>query len=264
MWRQAAETGELAVEHRLRGIVEGTYRWFQTRAAPLRNAMGQVIEWFGASTDIEDMKELQAHQQALLAELQHRSRNLLTVVQSIAAQTIQSSPTTEQFTEQFNSRLSALGRVQSLISRTEENAVTIGDVVHLELGAHGTKADGRRITVQGPPVIPPGSTLQTLALALHELATNALKYGALAAPDGRLEVVWRTRRTGQTPDRLALEWLEYGMPLGPGPPPQRKGFGRRMIERMLTYEFGGTSSLTFTPDGIRCVIDIPLQTGSGG
>lgn len=131
--------------------------------------------------------------------------------------------------------------------------------MYLELSAHGAEADGERIVVEGPSVILPGATLQTLTLALHELSTNALKYGALARPEGRLEVVWHMHDGNGDPDRLTLEWREAGVPLGDDFVPQRRGFGRQLIERALTYELESTSSLEFTPDGVRCRIDVPLE-----
>src|SRR5437763_1616821 len=127
----------------------------------------------------------------LLAELQHRTRNLLAVVQSVASQTLRKSPSLEAFGPVFEDRLRALSRVQALLARADEGDVELAEVVRSELAAHGEEVAKDRIQVSGPRVVLPATSAQAIGLALHELATNALKYGALAQPKGRLSVVWR-------------------------------------------------------------------------
>jgi two-component sensor histidine kinase len=194
----------------------------------------------------------------LISELQHRSRNLLAVVKSIAAETVAASTSLEAFSYPFGDRLAALSRVQSLLSDAEFAPVTIGELVRLELRALGAEPDGHRVNVEGPNVALPNKSVQILALALHELATNARKHGALAAPDGRLNVTWQMTN-GDADPNLAIEWREHGAACGQGPSEMRKGFGRSLIERALPYQLDAQTQLEFMPDGLFCLVTIGLD-----
>ena len=187
-WQQAQLTGEYHIEHRIRRAAKGEYRWHQTRAKPIGDGKPILSEWVGTSTDIHELRGLYDRQQVLLAELQHRTRNLLAVVQSLARKTMRSSSTLEDFSTEFESRLRALSRVQGLIARMDYDAVELRPLIEAELVAHG---DGQadKVQVDGPPVTLPAPAAQ--ALALHELATNAVKYGAIGQPAGRLSVTWQ-------------------------------------------------------------------------
>jgi two-component sensor histidine kinase len=142
----------------------------------------------------------------------------------------------------------------------------MSELVRLELQALGAEPDGQRVTVEGPEVTLPKRSVQILALALHELATNARKHGALAAPEGRLAVTWRTiSRDAQR--SLAIEWREYNAVAGgKNVPSARKGFGRALIEEALPYQLDAQTRLEFGPDGVFCSVTIGLdsqQTGAG-
>ena len=191
-WAEAAASGEYHVEHRVRRRADGGYRWHQTRARPLDAGDGtEEGEWVGTMTDVHDLRSAQDQQRVLVAELHHRTRNLLAVVQSIALQTLRTSASLEGFGDEFESRLQALSRVQGLLARADREAVDLRALVEAELEAHGDGgADPGKVRVEGPPVALPAGSAQTLALALHELATNAVKYGALKRPAGRLAVTW--------------------------------------------------------------------------
>jgi two-component sensor histidine kinase len=147
-----------------------------------------MTEWGGTSTDIHELRGLQGRQQVLLSELQHRSRNLLTVVQGTAGQTARTTRSLEEFTSEFSGRLEALARAQSLIEETNHGMIELRAIVEAELAARG---DGANATASGDPVELPPKSIQVLALALHELGTNAVKYGALREPGGELAVTWR-------------------------------------------------------------------------
>src|SRR5436305_9608176 len=134
-WDEASVKGEYYVEHRVRRHADGEYLWHQTRAKPLDGAASSD-EWVGTMTDIDDLRGLQGRQQVLMAELQHRTRNLLSVVQAIANQTLRSSETLDSFKKQFSSRLRAISRVQSLLAQVEDHAIDLRDLVTAELSAH--------------------------------------------------------------------------------------------------------------------------------
>lgn len=259
-WDQARGKGEYYVEHRIRRHPDGEYLWHQTRAKPLDGTAALNSEWVGTMTDIDDLRRLQGRQQTLMAELQHRTRNLLSVVQAIANQTLRSSQSLASFKSQFTSRLGAISRVQSLLSQVEDRAVDLRELVTAELAAH-SEPDGEldKIEVKGPAVALPASAAQAVGLALHELATNAVKYGALAQPAGRLEVRWELKKRQPTPE-LALNWLETGIAVEA---PERQGYGRELIERALPYQLNAKTHLHFSPNGVRCEIVVPVPPEAG-
>jgi two-component sensor histidine kinase len=256
-WREAQENGRYYVEHRVRCRSDGAYRWFQTRAKPLREPHDDKSDWVGTSTDIHEMRTLQERQQVLLAELQHRTRNLLAVVSSVAQQTMSSSTSLDDFDTRFANRLRALGRVQGLLSRPTGARIDFRDILDAELAAHGTEV-GHRVVAEGPPVDLPGHAVQTLALGIHELATNALKYGALQTPNGQLAVRWDVRENGSGSRLFELEWEETRVE-GVAVDPPRRGYGRRLIERGLAYDLGAKTKLEFRAGGVRCHIAVPLE-----
>ena len=219
----------------------------------------------GASSDLsgrenaEDrLRDSEAQLRAMVAELQHRTRNLLTVVSGIADQTLATSSTLEAFGAGFDQRLAALGRVQGLISRDIAMNVTLRELVALELTAHGAEPGQPGVHVEGPDVILGPRELQLLALALHELTTNAVKHGALAHR-GRLDIAWRVLDRDGTPV-LRLLWTERDVPRATDEPPS--GFGRQLIESTLPYELDAQTRMEFTPDGLRCSIELLLH-GAG-
>jgi PAS domain S-box-containing protein len=248
-WDEAVRAGEYSIEHRLRRGLDGQFRWHQTRALPLRTDAEGPLEWVGTSTDIDELRRLQERQRILLAELQHRTRNLLAVVASIAEQTRRASSSLDDFAAQFSSRLRALGRVQRLLTASSEE-VQLVDVVKGELAAHAGHPNCR-VSVRGDPVSLTPNAVQTLSLALHELATNALKYGALASPEGRIAVEWWVRDGG----RVSFEWRETGVRM-PAETPSRRGYGRQLIERALPYDLDAETDFQFGPDGVRCCIQL--------
>jgi PAS domain S-box-containing protein len=260
-WIEAREKGEYYVEHRVQRARDKAYLWHQTRAKPLENAAAS--DWVGTMTDIDDLRGLQSRQHVLMAELQHRTRNLLAVVQSIANQTLRTSRSLEVFGSQFGSRLQALSRVQSLLARVEDQAIDLHALVAAELAAHdhADPAESSKVTVGGPSVALPASAAQALGLALHELATNAVKYGALAQPNGKLAVTW-TLAEEHPAATVALEWHESGVSMQNSGPPKRKGYGSKLIEEALPYQLGAKTKLDFQADGVRCAIVVPIQRGT--
>src|SRR5262249_28119355 len=152
------------------------YRWFQARATPIRNEAGVVVEWLGTSTDIDELRQAREHQKLLVAELQHRTRNLIGGVRSLATMTARDFSDLDSFQAHFGDRLAALSRVQGLLSRADEEPITLGSLLRLELEALGTPRFVDQISLEGPEVRIKSSVVQTFALAIHELATNALKH----------------------------------------------------------------------------------------
>ena len=237
---------------------------------PVRDTDGHIAHWVSAQRDVTArheaeaaLRESEARQTVMVAELQHRTRNLIAVVRSIADDTMNHTGPTEAFRDAFSDRLSALSRVQGLLSRSEVDPITIGALVQLEFDALGMSALGERVTVSGPAVFLRSSTVQTLAMALHELATNARKYGALSHDRGHLAVAWRERvEGGET--RLALDWIETGLEQAidrPAPAHEAGGYGRELIEEALPHALGARTTYALSETGVSCRIDIAARPG---
>ncbi|HTK34253.1 MAG TPA: HWE histidine kinase domain-containing protein [Caulobacteraceae bacterium] len=253
-WKRAvAERRPFVFEHRVRRH-DGVWRLFAIRAVPVLNADGTVEEWVGVHTDITEAREADNRRRLLLDELNHRVKNSLATVQSIAMHTLGSSPSPESFNKAFNERLLALSHNHDLLTRSQWVGASLRDMIVQELEPYQTP-ERRRVDLKGPDVQLGPKAALALGMALHELTTNAAKYGALSADEGLVEIVTRTE-TEAGAARLHLLWTERGGP--PVAPPSRTGFGRRLIERGLTHELGGTAALTFEPAGLRCAIDFPL------
>ncbi|AWN52157.1 PAS domain S-box protein [Methylobacterium sp. 17Sr1-1] len=258
-WRQAVLTDLIGVEYRIRRASDGAYLWHHTRSVPVRDGSDHIVEWLGTTTDVQQLKELQERQDVLVAELQHRTRNLLGVVRALFQETMKRSGSLSSFNEQFGERLNALARVNAMLSRSGQPRITIGELVRTTLDALGGSAMGERIRFDGPEVRLRSSIVQTLALALHELATNARKYGALAAEQGRLEVTWSTQQSDGEGQRLVVEWVEHGRaPIQVKAETSRRGYGRELIERALPYALKARTHYELGEDGVRCSLDLPL------
>ncbi|MCW6511587.1 chemotaxis protein CheB [Lichenifustis flavocetrariae] len=260
-WKSAERLGLFEAECRILWHKRGCYRWFQARATPLRDPGNRIIEWLGTSTDVDDLRTMQESQAVMVAELQHRTRNLIAVVRSVAKHTMDTTSDLETFRLKFNNRLEALARVQGLLSHSEQERITIATLVRTELEALGTPAmQEHRIKLQGPEVQLRNANVQTLALGLHELATNATKYGALATDHGRLTVSWTTYEDPVSGRRLQLHWVEHGIvqPRESVDALREGGYGRELIERALPYALGARTSFELGDDVVRCSIDLPL------
>lgn len=262
-WGRARTIGAVEIEGRIRHAEEDRHRHFRTRALPVRDAEGRILEWLGTSTYVDDILQLQEQQAILVAELQHRTRNIMAVVRSLTTRTLKDSPSLEHFGLRIGDRLSALARVQGLLSRRETGTrVSFDRLLHEELSAHldlSTNGTDERVQLDGPSGVPLRSaTVQTLALALHELATNAIKYGALSDRGGRLDVRWGVAHEAPAEPYLWVDWLETGVSGLPpaSAPAQGGGYGRELIERALPYQLGARTSYELTADGVHCTIQV--------
>ena len=207
-------------------------------------------------------REAAAQRQAmLLHELNHRVKNTLATVQGIAGQTLRADTNPEAARRAFLARLLALAKTHDLLTATNWSGSRVRDVILAELVPFGDEARPGRVMLDGPEVrLTPNATV-ALGMAIHELVTNAVKYGSLSVPGGRVAVAWSVPglrepvAAGARP-RLHMTWTELG---GPSvAPPSRRGFGSRLIERGLARELGGTARIEFAPEGVRCVMDLSL------
>ena len=230
---------------------------FLMRIRPYRtvhNVIDGVVITF---TDITDSKRAQRIKELFIDELQHRTRNLIAIVQSISDTTLAEAGSLADYSAEFNDRLKALAHVQGLLSRRDGSALTLRELVQWELAAVAVKPGGERIVVDGPPVTLPHQAMQLLALALHELATNALKHGALKDSRGRVDVRWQMLDPMDTP-RLELTWVESGVELDePEASAMGRGFGRELLDHALPYQLDAITKLEAAQDGIRFSAVIP-------
>ena len=228
-----------------------TIEWLIT---PVLDGDGRVAYWVSAQRDVTERKRAEARQRRLVAELNHRVKNTLAAVQSVAAQTARQAETADGFRAAFQARLMALARSHDMLTEGGWEGAALREVAQRTLAAYGGAP--ARFGLSGPPVRLAPAAVVTLNLAFHELATNAAKHGALSAPGGRVEVGWALEAgDGGGDPALAISWEERGGP--PVRPPESRGFGSRLIERGLPQEFGAEVSLRFAPAGVECRIRLP-------
>jgi PAS domain S-box-containing protein len=254
-WREAEARGEYYIEHRILNDATGEYRWHQTRAIPASDESGRVLEWLGTSTDVEELRRLQRHQQTLLGELQHRVRNTLGVIRSIARRTAATSENVEEMAMHLEGRIGAFSRVQAVVTRSPESGVDLAAMIEDELLAHAAR-EGEALTIEGPDVSLKPRAAETISLAIHELATNAVKYGALGSDRGLIAVRWERARPDGA-ELLNLVWEENGVDRVPAAP-ERQGFGLELLQRTLPYELGAETRVEFRPEGVRFSLSMPL------
>ena len=226
--------------------------WFDLHIEPLRDPTGQIVGLTCAAVDITERKEGEAHLRLLMRELTHRSKNLLAVIQAMARQTARHAGTIERFLDQFGARLQALATSHDLLVQESWYGASLNELVRLQLGHH---LDRSQVTVQGPPILLKPEAAQGLGLALHELATNAAKYGALSRASGRVSIQWR-RLPASEGHGVEISWQETG-----GPEvavPSQRGFGTLVIERNLVRALDAQVELLFTPPGVSCRIIVPV------
>lgn len=260
---QAHHTG-FAPNVRWHQCKDGRRVFIEGATRPLRDAGVEPLGYLKIGQDVTRRREWEDRQQVLLAELQHRTRNLMGVVRVVFNRTQRSSKTIAELALIYNDRLDALARVQGLLSRLNDgDRILFDELIHVELSAMGAidaQGQGEQVVLDGPSGVRlRSSTVQTFALALHELATNANKYGALAQPGGQLQVRWRLLRTGNG-TWLRIEWSETGVTMPtPGEAPQGSGYGRELIERALPYQLQAETTYELGPDGVRCTIELPVS-----
>jgi PAS domain S-box-containing protein len=251
--------GERSVlEYRIRRP-DGQVRWIRNTDFPLRDDSGRVRRIGGIGHDVTQEKRTAERLGIMVRELQHRTRNLIAVVASMAKQTGAAATSLPAFIDEFSRRLESLSRVQGLLSREDRDEVELSEIVNSELDALGAARLGKRLSVSGPPVRLPSKIVQMLALALHELATNARKHGALSTASGRLSVAWQVSGETGAGSRVVIDWREDGTP----PPTEggvlRRGYGRELIEEALPYTLDARTIFELEGRTLHCRIDLPAD-----
>jgi PAS domain S-box-containing protein len=235
--------------------LRGNSRWWDVSVSPIRGADGKPSRILAVSRDTTELTAAQEQQRLLNGELGHRLKNILSLVQAIANQTFRKSDSLEEANALFSSRLAALGKATDVLTSTAWQSATLHDVIRAGLASIDGVRD--RIEIAGPPIRLDAQLALALTLALHELATNACKYGALSNDSGSVALDWAIVPVENGGDaRFMFRWLEKNGPMVT--PPVRTGFGSKMIERSLRSYFRGETSLDFDPAGVVFTIDAPL------
>ncbi|MFC1455422.1 HWE histidine kinase domain-containing protein [Microvirga arabica] len=215
---------------------------------------GQLKRLWGIQRDISDRKRAEEQRTLLINELNHRVKNTLATVQSIASQTLRNASTMQEAKEAFEGRLMALARAHDVLTTESWEGAELRNIVVQALAPYRSLSEDR-LTIEGPEVRLSPRIALALSMALQELTTNAVKHGALSNETGKVDIIWDIDPAESGP-RLHLRWQESG-----GPPvrtPTRQGFGSRLIERSLARELNGNVQITFHPDGVLCTVDAPL------
>lgn len=250
-----AKRAPFRIELRLRAA-DGRYRWVLASARPRFGAGGAYLGHIGSGIDINDRRVAEDHRKLLVDELNHRVKNTLAVVQSIAQQTFRRGGSLEDMRKSFEGRLAALAAAHSILTRTKWESMPLREIAAEAIRTCGVPS--RRIHVEGPDILLGPRGAIAMALALHELCTNAMKYGALSNESGRVELNWRTI---EEESAFELRWVEAGGP--PVPAPKRRGFGSKLIEQVLANDMGGEVRMAFEPDGLICVVKGASRGGAG-
>lgn len=247
------ETHEFQIQRQ----ADQAFRWVRNTGFPLRDESGRVQRVGGIFDDVTQAKLAVEHHGVLLAELQHRVRNILAVVRSITRRSNDGERTTEDYVQHLEGRISALARTQVLLTRSVGASVNLEDMIRDELIAQ--VAHNEQFSLEGPEVELSPKAAEVLTLAIHELATNATKYGAFSRESGRVNVRWNVeKRDGQ--NWLNLQWKETGVPIVESVP-RRQGFGSELISRRIPYELKGSGSFQLKPGGLESRIEFPLRAG---
>lgn len=252
----AARDGASVVhEFRIQRSSDDTFRWIRNTDFPLRDDH-TIPRIGGIAEDVTEAKLAVEHQRVLVAELQHRVRNIMAMIRSMANRTANSATSVEGYRSLIEGRMLALARVQALLTREGNLGGSLRTIIESEARAQAHEQNQLELT--GPNIMLSPKAVEVLTLAFHELATNAFKYGAFSAPDGRLSVNWSLfdKRGKQW---LALDWREEGAPAHERS--TRRGFGSELIEARIPYELGGTGQVTIGPGGAHCHLEFPLKDG---
>ncbi|WP_176222850.1 PAS domain S-box protein [Aurantimonas sp. 22II-16-19i] len=246
--RNNKEQGEEVFVHK-----DGSFYPIAFTASPIRDEDAKTVGTIIEVRDISREKAAKERQALLIGELHHRVKNTLTTVQSVMNFTLRTSDSMEAFRQGMTGRISSLARSHTLLTDNEWAGADLQKIIRAELEPYD---DGKRLTLDGAIFHLPVDVAVPLAMAVHELTTNAVKYGALSVPDGRLTVGWKTERT-ESSTMLHLEWVESNGP--PVTPPARRGFGSTLLERVLGGQLGGTVEVNYPPEGARVRIQAVIS-----
>ncbi len=239
---------------------QGEPRILAASLVPLRDGSGSVTKAIGVTQDVTERRLAERRQALMVQELDHRVKNNLAAVLSIAEQTASAAESLPEFEAAFRGRVRSMAIAHEMLARASWGGVELYAMLRRVLEPY-RRGDPNRIEITGPMFTLPARVATPICMAIHELVVNAVKYGALSRDRGRVQVSWTRQKNGGGEEQLRLAWSEAG-----GPPvvsPRRRGRGTRLIERMIAYQLHGESAIEFPPEGVRCRIDVPVSDRQG-
>lgn len=249
------EIAQFEAEHRLR-TKSGEWKWILTRGRVTeRDESGKAVRACGTHLDVDDRKRAEQRQRLMMNELDHRVKNNLAAILSLADNTARISTTIDEFRDVFIGRVCAMARMHSLLARNRWSGMGVRELIRLTLEAY-TGPGPDRVVIEGEDFVLPARAASPVNMTLHELATNAAKYGALSRPDGCVEVTWSIDRSENPHPTIEIHWTERGGP--PVTPPTHRGFGMTLIEGAISHELSGSVNLVFHESGLSCRIRFPV------
>lgn len=255
-WPQSLREGTaMEAELSLRGK-DGRYRPFLTRIIPVRDSNSTIYMWIGTHIDISEQKQREEHIRFISNELSHRTKNLLAVVMAVANQTAQYAEDVKQYQKRFSERLRSLAHCHELLLRESWQGASFHDLVAAQMEPFA-ESKASRVHVAGPAIILRPEAVQHLGLALHELATNASKHGALSGEQGEVSIQWQL---DERADRVRVHWRESGGPTVTAP--ERRGFGHVVIEQIVPRALNGDGALHFASGGVDWIFEFPAKAGA--
>ncbi len=254
-WNHSLATGEpYEVEYRLRHR-SGEYRWMIGRALPILDKRGEIQRWIGTCTDIEEQKRIALQNEILSQELSHRIKNIFAIVSGLISLTARANAAFSEAAKDLLGRISALGRAHEFVrphsekSRPEAEEVTLSTLLATIFESYPAFSEGR-VVITGPEIAVDSKAATPVALVFHELATNAMKYGALSNENGKI-----TLDLSRDDDTVTFQWTEHGASVEPGKEPTG-GFGSRLIDLAVKQQLGGDYRRTWNADGMEIVMTV--------
>ena len=233
---------------------EGEVRWINARLFVSYRPDGRPQRVVGVNIDVSERKRAEEQQRTLHAELDHRVKNVLAAVSAIAAHTKAASSSMDDFVAALDNRIQSMASTHELLTRSRWAGAPLRELLRRELAPY---ASGDNTCIEGPEVVLRTEAAQATASVLHELTTNAAKYGALSRREGLVLVRWQWATNGRAAEPLTIDWKEIG---GPPVDARRKAnYGSSVITDLVPYELRGTADLVFTPEGVRCRLSVPTE-----
>src|SRR5262245_51792716 len=232
----------------------GTIRWVETRSCVEYDQAGHARRMVGVNIDITERKRAEETRTTLNAELDQRVKNALATVSAVVSHTREATRSVDGFIAALEGRLRSMATTHELLSSRRWQGLALTELVRRELTPYATR---NNTEISGPNILLKAEAGQALGMVLHELATNAAKYGALSTKEGRVSIRWDRHLNGHPRSHLALEWEEIG-----GPPvvaPSASSYGMSTIRDLIPYELGGAVDLVFAPEGLRCRLELPAD-----
>ncbi len=228
-------------------------RWVETRCFISYDAVGYPKRVVGVSIDITERKRTEEHQRALIAELDHRVKNVLATVSAVAGQTLETSSSMDHFVAAFDGRIRSMATAHELLSTRQWQGMPMAELVRREFAAY---ARSNNTKIDGPEVMLSAEAGQAMAMVIHELVTNAAKHGALSSREGKVSVGWRWQLNGNARAGLVIEWQETGGP--PAKAEGKTGYGISVICELVPHELAGKVNHVLTPEGVHCQLKVQV------